>query len=612
MGIKKAPACFLAMEKRAIEDGLFVDYEAITATVNYSAVTCTISEKQGKRRIVRMAADKELPVVQQCAGYMALCDYYGKDMEEAEQGCGSKTQGESLSPAQTEQKAQSSHGTSGSTARGGAAASSQTTTADRNRQTEKAAGTAGNSSSNAGKTQQQNPRDSGREADDFQVFVGKYKNRKDNWISDMVKTADGRKTLSMLCDVTNPGYALPEKIVELTGITDDFLAGMPKEAEVIHEIAGFFKGMPVMGYNNIQFDDQFMDAMYTRNGLTFAPQESIDIYKVVKAVILLDETVNYKLGVITKYLGFDDRNSQFHNAEGDTMATLLVAGSCIDRCREKCRKSAQRLIRTKVVRIARWENLRNQRQKRIYVETEDTTVYFDCHTAYVKEHRGKSLMDGNLDKVEEEIRECVLGQYPAEKKQKLMAEKKNLEDFQKKVELTGDVERFRFDLKPGQYPDSRAMPSVVTFQIEFDDELDEAPGIRKWLDTFEDGYRNCCIKAILRFYLADPCIFLFRRDGWQPGLLREPEKQVRMTGKPARGKKGQAQKKKKAAVFPSAGDYGNGVGPSGSDPERYEGTAKTVQEERRGYTVPMETRNVQERRNRKKRKNLTHLKLYLN
>lgn len=41
---------------------------------------------------------------------------------------------------------------------------------------------------------------------------------------------------------------------------------------------------------------------------------------------------------------------------------------------------------------------------------ENGAVVYD--TAYVKEHRGKSLMDGNLDKVEEEIRECVLGQYP--------------------------------------------------------------------------------------------------------------------------------------------------------------------------------------------------------
>lgn len=198
---------------------------------------------------------------------------------------------------------------------------------------------------------------------------------------------DGFEEMESRTWYINPGYALPEKIVELTGITDDFLAGMPKKAEIIHEIAGFFKDMPVAGYNNIQFDDQFMDAMYKRNGLTFDPQESIDIYRVVKAVILPDETVNYKLGAIAKYLGLDNGISQFHNAEGDTMATLLVAGSCIDRCREKCRKSAQRLIRTKVVRIARWENPRNQRQKRIYVETEDTTLYFDClnHTWSTKE-----------------------------------------------------------------------------------------------------------------------------------------------------------------------------------------------------------------------------------
>lgn len=46
MGLKKASACFLAMEKQAMEDGLFVDYEVITATPNYSAVTCIVSAKQ--------------------------------------------------------------------------------------------------------------------------------------------------------------------------------------------------------------------------------------------------------------------------------------------------------------------------------------------------------------------------------------------------------------------------------------------------------------------------------------------------------------------------------------------------------------------------------------
>lgn len=49
----------------------------------------------------------------------------------------------------------------------------------------------------------------------------------------------------------------------------------------------------------------------------------------------------------------------------------------------------------------------------------------------------------NLTELPDEPESPVPAEDPAEKKQKLMAEKKNLEDFQEKVELTGDVERFR-------------------------------------------------------------------------------------------------------------------------------------------------------------------------
>ena len=59
----------------------------------------------------------------------------------------------------------------------------------------------------------------------------------------------------------NPGYQLPQKIVELTGITDRFLATQPKESEVIREIVGFFENYPVIGYNNGKFDDLFMQQM---------------------------------------------------------------------------------------------------------------------------------------------------------------------------------------------------------------------------------------------------------------------------------------------------------------------------------------------------------------
>lgn len=213
MGLKKASACFLAMEKRALEDRLFVDYEAITATENYSAVTCTVSEKQGTRRIVRMAADKELSIAQQCAGYMALCDFYGKDMEEADKGSGGRTE-EGTPPAQTERKGPSGNGAGGVAASNTRAAASLPNTAtDKSRKMENTAGTVGNSPKGGEKSQQQPPKPDGREADDFQVPVGKYKNRKDNWISDMVKSADGRRTLSMLYDVTNPSDNMKEIVM---------------------------------------------------------------------------------------------------------------------------------------------------------------------------------------------------------------------------------------------------------------------------------------------------------------------------------------------------------------------------------------------------------------
>lgn len=41
----------------------------------------------------------------------------------------------------------------------------------------------------------------------------------------------------------NPGYCLPDKITELTGISDEFLREKPFEKEVFQEIANFFAGM---------------------------------------------------------------------------------------------------------------------------------------------------------------------------------------------------------------------------------------------------------------------------------------------------------------------------------------------------------------------------------
>lgn len=175
----------------------------------------------------------------------------------------------------------------------------------------------------------------------------------------------------------NPGYALPALIVQLTGITDEFLADKPSEADVFLEIMNFFSDLPVMGYCNKRLDDKFMAAMYQRYGAIFQPTASYDVYNVVKKLFTVSEVKDHKLATITEYIGAAKEIEQFHNAEGDTMATVLVANHCVPLCHEALRETVQDRIHCKVSAVKRWEHPKNPKVKRIYVETDLTTFFFD-------------------------------------------------------------------------------------------------------------------------------------------------------------------------------------------------------------------------------------------
>lgn len=175
----------------------------------------------------------------------------------------------------------------------------------------------------------------------------------------------------------NPGYSLPEKIVEITGITDDFLADKPTESAVARQIIDFFGHEPVTGYNNERFDDKFMVQLFERYGASFSPDVSLDLYSVIKDVIDPGETENKKLPTVTKYFGLEDEIAQFHNSDGDTLATLLCFNKCIELCHRKQNESYQNQIKCTVKSIAPWQSPKDWKQKRIYVETDGVTFWFD-------------------------------------------------------------------------------------------------------------------------------------------------------------------------------------------------------------------------------------------
>ena len=176
----------------------------------------------------------------------------------------------------------------------------------------------------------------------------------------------------------NPGRHIPDKVVELTGITDEFLADKPREEEVIREIADFFETSPVCGYCCDQFDNEFLRLAFERNGLSFLPEDSVDIYRVVKEVVLPGETKNQKLPTITEYFGFSDRVSAFHNAESDTMATFLCYNHLIGLCREMGPANDGHLIKCNIMSVNRYETDAGKRKiRRLYVNTDKGDFYFD-------------------------------------------------------------------------------------------------------------------------------------------------------------------------------------------------------------------------------------------
>lgn len=111
----------------------------------------------------------------------------------------------------------------------------------------------------------------------------------------------------------NPGMPLSEKVIAITGLTDDFLKDKPKEKDVMGEIAEYLQGNAVCGFNNGKFDDEFMAEAYCRNGLTFCPEDSIDTYLVAPEVISPADVKNYTFDTLAGFIGvqneFDESGS---------------------------------------------------------------------------------------------------------------------------------------------------------------------------------------------------------------------------------------------------------------------------------------------------------------
>ncbi|MCL2088733.1 MAG: PolC-type DNA polymerase III [Oscillospiraceae bacterium] len=134
-----------------------------------------------------------------------------------------------------------------------------------------------------------------------------------------VKLKDGTVTseFSTFCD---PERHIPEKITEITGITDDMVQGAPKEDEALRMFVEFCGDCPLVAHN-ATFDMGFMNASAKRNDIEFG-YTSIDTLALARS--LYPELKSHKLDVIAKHLNLGSFNHHRAKDDAGILASIFI------------------------------------------------------------------------------------------------------------------------------------------------------------------------------------------------------------------------------------------------------------------------------------------------
>ena len=129
----------------------------------------------------------------------------------------------------------------------------------------------------------------------------------------------GGEILDKFNSFVNPHMAIPPKIVELTGITDEMVKDAPDEDQAIREFLQFSGENPIFIAHNANFDIGFMRAACQRCGISFDP---VYIDTVPLARALHPSLKNHKLDTVGEYLEIPP--FEHHRACDDALALAQI------------------------------------------------------------------------------------------------------------------------------------------------------------------------------------------------------------------------------------------------------------------------------------------------
>ena len=133
----------------------------------------------------------------------------------------------------------------------------------------------------------------------------------------IMKGKEVLSTFQMFVDSHRP---LQPKIIDLTGITDQMLAGQPDISEAIPQFLDYVGGRPLCAHN-ADFDIGFVTAACERLGIVFQPTY---VDTLILAQNLMPELGKYKLNIVADALSLPDFNHHRASDDAITCGYLLM------------------------------------------------------------------------------------------------------------------------------------------------------------------------------------------------------------------------------------------------------------------------------------------------
>ncbi len=127
----------------------------------------------------------------------------------------------------------------------------------------------------------------------------------------------------------DPGIPIPPKITELTGITNDMVAGAPGEKEALRAFYDFCGEDAVLVAHNAEFDTSFLRIAAQRQQMEF-PYTYIDSLPMCRS--MLKDIKNCKLDTVAKYLKLEP--FRHHRANDDAAVLAKIFAELLRRLQE--------------------------------------------------------------------------------------------------------------------------------------------------------------------------------------------------------------------------------------------------------------------------------------